>query len=137
MVCAWQEPQPADRGVARATPTRAARRAAVSHARWRPDREGLGLLDGRDKRLIENLALRASATGAVIQHFTRPLNRVPDVDFRLPTLDELDALEAFILSLGRQEEPALPLPLKGAGSRRGPQISSTTSKATAPAQASA
>ena len=46
MVRAWQESQFPDRGVARATPPRAARRAAVSHARWRPDREGLERMDG-------------------------------------------------------------------------------------------
>jgi cytochrome c peroxidase len=49
-------------------------------------------------------SLRSFATGAVIQHFTKSLNRVEGVDFRLPTEDELDALEAFQLSLGRQEE---------------------------------
>jgi hypothetical protein len=48
--------------------------------------------------------LRDFATGAVVQHFTRTLNRTPGVDFRLPTDDELDAMEAFQLSLGRQEE---------------------------------
>ena len=54
--------------------------------------------------------LRSFATGAVIQHFTKTLSRVPDVDFRLPTEAELDALEAFMLSLGRQEDLTLPLP---------------------------
>src|ERR1700730_2078126 len=49
-------------------------------------------------------SLRSFATGAVIQHFTRTLNRVPGIDFRLPTEEELDALEAFQLSLGAQEE---------------------------------
>ncbi|CAB1059088.1 hypothetical protein D1BOALGB6SA_3846 [Olavius sp. associated proteobacterium Delta 1] len=67
-------------------------------------------------------SLRAFATGAVIQHFTRTLNRIPDVDFRLPTTAELDALEAFQLSLGRQEEPALPLPLKSKVAGRGQEI---------------
>ena len=51
--------------------------------------------------------LRDFATGAVIQHFTKSLDRVEGVDFRLPTADELDALEAFMLSLGRQEDPDL------------------------------
>jgi hypothetical protein len=37
-------------------------------------------------------SLRSFATGAVIQHFTKTLNRVPGVDFRLPTDNELDAL---------------------------------------------
>ncbi|MDH3435343.1 MAG: hypothetical protein OEM60_15875, partial [Gammaproteobacteria bacterium] len=53
-------------------------------------------------------SLRSFAVGAVIQHFPQTTNRVAGVDFRLPTDAELDALEAFQLSLGRQEE--LPLP---------------------------
>lgn len=64
-------------------------------------------------------SLRAFATGAVIQHFTKTLNRVPGVDFRLPTDAELDALEAFMLTLGRQEELTLPLPLANATAARG------------------
>jgi len=64
-------------------------------------------------------SLRSFATGAVIQHFTKTLNRVAGVDFRLPTDAELDALEAFQLSLGRQEDLALPLALKGTVARRG------------------
>ena len=66
--------------------------------------------------------LRSFATGAVIQHFTRTLNRVAGVDFRLPTAEELDALEAFTLSLGRQQDLALPLPLKGSVAKRGQEI---------------
>ncbi len=67
-------------------------------------------------------SLRSFATGAVIQHFTRTLNRVADVDFRLPTDEELDALEAFQLSLGRQEELTLPLMLRNAVASRGQEI---------------
>ena len=67
-------------------------------------------------------ALRSFATGAVIQHFTKSLNRVPGVDFRLPTDEELDALEAFQLSLGRQADITLPLKLKGTIARRGQEI---------------
>ena len=67
-------------------------------------------------------SLRSFATGAVIQHFTKTLNRVDGVDFRLPTEDELDALEAFQLSLGRQTELALPLPLKGTVASRGQEL---------------
>jgi cytochrome c peroxidase len=67
-------------------------------------------------------SLRSFATGAVIQHFTRTLNRIPAVDFRLPTDEELDALEAFQLSLGRQQDPTLPLPLKGTVPKRGQAI---------------
>ncbi len=67
-------------------------------------------------------SLRSFATGAVIQHFTRTLNRVAGVDFRLPTDAELDALEAFQLSLGRQADLALPLPLRGTVAKRGQEI---------------
>jgi hypothetical protein len=52
-------------------------------------------------------ALREFATGAVTQHFPRTLNRVPGVDFRLPDSDELEAMLAFQLSLGRQADPVL------------------------------
>jgi cytochrome c peroxidase len=48
--------------------------------------------------------LRDFATGAVTQHFTKTLDRVADEDFRLPTDTELDAIEAFTLSLGRQDD---------------------------------
>jgi mono/diheme cytochrome c family protein len=67
-------------------------------------------------------SLRAFATGAVIQHFTRTTNRIAGVDFRLPTEGELDALEAFQLSLGRREDLALPLPLRGVVPARGQEI---------------
>src|SRR5262249_50123726 len=49
--------------------------------------------------------LREFAIGAITQHFPKTLNRKSGVDFRLPTDEELDALEAFQLSLGRSEEP--------------------------------
>jgi hypothetical protein len=49
-------------------------------------------------------SLRAFLIGAITQHFPKTLNRVPGEDFRLPTEHELDAVEAFTLSLGRQEE---------------------------------
>lgn len=67
-------------------------------------------------------SLRSFATGAVIQHFTQSLNRIPGIDFRLPTEEELDALEAFQLSLGRQEELQLPIPLKNPVANRGQEI---------------
>lgn len=67
-------------------------------------------------------SLRAFAVGAVIQHFPLTSDRVPGVDFRLPSEDELDALEAFQLALGRREDLNLPLPLKGAVSQRGQAI---------------
>ncbi len=67
-------------------------------------------------------SLRSFAVGAVIQHFTKSLNRIPEVDFRLPTDEELDAMEAFQLSLGRQEEVQLPLPLRHVVALRGQEI---------------
>jgi cytochrome c peroxidase len=48
--------------------------------------------------------LRDFATGAVNQHFTKTLARRAGVDFRLPTDYELDAMEAFQLALGRQQD---------------------------------
>ena len=67
-------------------------------------------------------SLRSFAVGAVIQHFTKRLDRGAGVDFRLPTDAELDALEAFQLSLGRQRELELPLPLKGTVAKRGQEL---------------
>jgi len=49
-------------------------------------------------------SLREFALGAITQHFTRTLNRTLGVDFRLPTDQELDAMAAFQLALGRQED---------------------------------
>ncbi len=66
--------------------------------------------------------LRSFSVGAVIQHFPKTLNRISGIDFRMPTPEELDALEAFMLSLGRQQELALPLPLKGTLAQRGQAI---------------
>lgn len=48
--------------------------------------------------------LRDFTIGAIRQHMPKTLDRTPGVDFRFPTEHELDALEAFMLSLGRQEE---------------------------------
>ena len=67
-------------------------------------------------------SLRAFALGAVIQHFPKTLVRIPNQDFQLPTDAELDALEAFQLSLGRQQDLQLPLPLKGTVAKRGQEI---------------
>ena len=50
-------------------------------------------------------ALRNFAVGAVVQHMPKSLNRKEGTDFRLPTASELDALEAFQLSLGRSTTP--------------------------------
>ena len=73
-------------------------------------------------------SLRSFATGAVIQHFPKTLNRIPDVDFRLPTQEELDALEAFMLSLGRQEELQLPLDFNDVVVQKGQELFSDNTK---------
>ncbi|MCK4493539.1 MAG: hypothetical protein KAU26_05755, partial [Methylococcales bacterium] len=49
-------------------------------------------------------SLRQFTVGAITQHFPKTLQRKVGVDFRLPTNQELDALEAYMLSLGRSEE---------------------------------
>jgi mono/diheme cytochrome c family protein len=67
-------------------------------------------------------SLRSFATGAVIQHFPRTTSRIPGVDFRLPTDEELDAIEAFMLSLGRQEDLVLPLDFRSVVVARGQEI---------------
>ena len=46
-------------------------------------------------------SLRDFATGAVREHLAKTPARVEGVDFRLPTAEELRALEKFMLSLGR------------------------------------
>ena len=48
-------------------------------------------------------SLREFAIGAVTQHFTKSLNRVEGTDFKLPNEHQLDAMEAFQLSLGRDD----------------------------------
>ena len=47
-------------------------------------------------------SLRSFAFGAILQHMPRTLARKPGVDFGLPTDEELDALEAFMLTIGRR-----------------------------------
>lgn len=47
-------------------------------------------------------SMRDFIIGAVMQHYPKTLARVPGVDFKLPNDKQLDALEAFQLSLGRQ-----------------------------------
>jgi len=52
-------------------------------------------------------ALRLFPVGAVRQHFTKSLNRVPNVDFVDPTSVELDKMAAFMLSCGRLNDLVL------------------------------
>jgi cytochrome c peroxidase len=49
-------------------------------------------------------SLREFAIGAVTQHFTKRIARVAGTDFKLPTERQLDAMEAFQLSLGRNQD---------------------------------
>lgn len=53
--------------------------------------------------------LRDFAIVAIAQHAPKSLARVRGVDFRVPTDEELDALVAYQLPLGRQEDFNLPL----------------------------
>ena len=48
-------------------------------------------------------SLREFTVGAIRQHFTKSLNREAGVDFRLASEHELDAIAAYMLSLGRQQ----------------------------------
>ncbi len=72
--------------------------------------------------------LRDFIVGAIVQHYPLTMARSfdgPDPDFRAPTSEELDALEAFLFSLGRQQELELregfpgELVLKDAGAEAG------------------
>ena len=56
---------------------------------------------GGDGAVTGGGTLRDFALGAINQHLTRKLTRTPGVDFRLPTDQELDAMAAFQLALGR------------------------------------
>lgn len=64
-------------------------------------------------------SLRDFALGAVRQHFPKTLNRVPNVDFRFPSLSELNDMEAFQFSLGRTQELQLDPNLHGVLRLRG------------------
>jgi hypothetical protein len=64
--------------------------------------------------------LNEFAFGAVIQHFTKNLARRAGTDFRIPTQEELDALEAFQLFSGRQKLVAVEtLAFRDVGAQRG------------------
>ena len=65
-------------------------------------------------------ALRFFPVGAVIQHFTKRLNRVSGTDFVLPTDPQLDKMAAFMLSSGRLNELNLAsVTLTNAGAQAG------------------
>ena len=71
--------------------------------------------NGRNPNPLERLGwgndgpvLRDFPLVAVAQHAPKTLGRVAGVDFRIPTDEELDALAAYQLALGRQEDFDLP-----------------------------
>lgn len=51
--------------------------------------------------------LREFILGAITQHYPKTLGRVPGVDFVLATTAQMDALEAFMKSTGRQSDLVL------------------------------
>jgi hypothetical protein len=73
--------------------------------------------------------LREFIIGAITQHYPRTLARVPGSDFRLPTVAELDELEAFQKSAGRRADLVLTGPgaliLKDERAKRGQVIFNT------------
>lgn len=70
--------------------------------------------------------LREFIIGAVTQHYPKRTNRVVNVDFTLPTVAQLDALEAFQKSTGRQADLVLTGPgalsLKSEIAKKGQEI---------------
>ena len=68
-------------------------------------------------------SLRSFIQGAIIQHYPKTLAREPGIDFRLATEEEVDAIEAFLLSLGRQDDIDLDsLNFKSAVVERGKEL---------------
>jgi mono/diheme cytochrome c family protein len=64
--------------------------------------------------------LREFPSVAIVQHATKTLNRKSGVDFRVPTDEELDALAAYQMALGRQEDFNIPtLKLKSTVATKG------------------
>src|SRR5262245_6405219 len=67
--------------------------------------------------------LHEFAFGAIMQHLARDLRRRPGIDFRIPTQEELDALESFQLFNGRQRlVDARALRLRESGAERGREL---------------
>jgi cytochrome c553 len=91
-------------GVFRGVPHNLALRTSIEHYDEAHTLEGVHALGWSGDGSAEEGSLRTFAIGAIIQHFPKKLRRKVGKDFRLPTEHELDALEAFQLSLGRQED---------------------------------
>jgi hypothetical protein len=90
---------------------------ALANSSVRPDPTFGGdfTTNGRDPDPPERLGwgndgapLREFALVAIAQHAPKALTRIPGQDFRTPTDEELDALVAYQLPLGRQEDFHLP-----------------------------
>lgn len=74
-------------------------RAPEQRTGWSGDGAPSGDPDGDGT--IEVGTLRMFSAGAVMQHFTESLDRVEGTDFQTPTLTQLNAMEAYMLSVGR------------------------------------
>ncbi|HEX3773492.1 MAG TPA: hypothetical protein VHV51_03455 [Polyangiaceae bacterium] len=71
--------------------------------------------------------LNEFAFGAIVQHLTKDLRRRVGTDFRIPTQEELDAIEAFELFSGRQKlVDGRVLALRDAGAEHGRTLFMTT-----------
>ncbi|HKR14975.1 MAG TPA: hypothetical protein VJT15_23120 [Pyrinomonadaceae bacterium] len=70
--------------------------------------------------------LREFIVGAITQHYPKRTNRVVNVDFTLPTVAQLDSLEAFQKSTGRRQDLVLQGPgaliLKNEIAKKGMEI---------------
>jgi hypothetical protein len=76
-----------------------------------------------NNNIVLDGSLRSFIQGAIVQHYPKTLARMPGKDFRLATEEELDALQAFLLSLGRQEDiDLLSLDFKSAVVQRGKEL---------------
>lgn len=79
------------------------------------EHNAIAQLDGRTTQAIgwsgdgapDGGSLRDFAKGAIKQHMPKSMNRVDNIDFRMPDEGELDALEAYMLSLGRSSDVVL------------------------------
>jgi hypothetical protein len=98
---------------------------------WSSDGAPIGVLpDGTQARG----EMRLFALGAIVQHFTKDLQRRPGIDFRVPSNLELDALLAFQLSLGRQKEANLAsMTFKSPVVEKGKEVFQTLDFTSAPA----
>jgi hypothetical protein len=90
--------------VFRSVPHNVGLRTSIEHNDANLTTHGIGHALGWSGDGSADGSLNGFAVGAIIQHFPKTLNRIEGVDFVLPTQEEKDAIEAFMLSLGRQEE---------------------------------